>query len=100
MTNIRRGTRTFIRESVPCEKPDGCGAVAGEPCVSYTGRRGSTGVPQADVHAARWRAMRAWLSLRQQARSPGRLERGLRVVPGSRHLGHGVVPGAGNRCRG
>jgi hypothetical protein len=55
-------TRSLIRAIVACE-PDGCGARPGEPCVAYVPKPGkTTGRATPDVHAARWRAFRAWLA--------------------------------------
>jgi hypothetical protein len=59
--------RSMIREVVACE-PDGCGAQPGEHCRAYVPKRGkTTGKPTGDVHAARWRAWRAWLKTRTTA---------------------------------
>jgi len=60
-----RGTRPFIRDMFACE-PDGCGAQRGDRCIAYVPKRGkTTGKPAEDVHAARWRAFRAWLRSRR-----------------------------------
>jgi hypothetical protein len=57
--------RSWIREVVPCES---CGALAGQKCRAYVKKPGkSVGKPTADVHAARWRAFRAWL---RESRGP------------------------------
>jgi hypothetical protein len=52
--NRKRGVRPRIRDAVACTA---CGAGAGEPCVSYTGKNGTVnGTASPDVHAARWYA--------------------------------------------
>lgn len=62
----QRGTRPFIQTAFACE-PGGCGARPGERCVSYAPKRdGVPGGPVEGVHAARWRAFRAWLDERQR----------------------------------
>jgi hypothetical protein len=63
------GRRTWIREVAACE-PDGCGAKPGQLCRAYVRKRGkTTGKVTYDVHAARWRAFRAYL--RSQAAQRG-----------------------------
>ena len=56
---MRSGIRRWIRQTTPCPA---CGAAAGEHCRAYVQKNGkTTGKPAGDVHAARWRAFRAWL---------------------------------------
>lgn len=60
----RSGRRSYARSVAPCA-PGGCGARIGEPCRAYrdTVRHGpASGEPVTDIHAARWRAFRAWLA--------------------------------------
>jgi hypothetical protein len=61
------GRRTWVREAAACES---CGARQGELCRAYVRKRGkTTGKVTSDVHAARWRAFRAYL--REQAAQRG-----------------------------